>query len=92
MNTVLYPILVDNKENAIKMEQKYARKYPIYYDEEKVVSKLLHQEIKLLKLGRMPGLLIIDKQGIIQYAYYGDSMKDIPENKEILEMLGKINK
>jgi peroxiredoxin len=91
MNTVLYPILIDNKENAIKLEKKYARTYPIYYDEDKKVSQLLHQKVKLLKLGRMPGLLIVDKKGIVQFAYYGDSMKDIPENEELFEVLEKIN-
>lgn len=91
MDGYLYPILTDNKGNAIKMEQKYARKYPIFYDETKKVSKALKQEIKLSRLGRMPGLLIVDKKGIVQYAYYGESMKDIPRNEEILDFLRKIN-
>lgn len=92
LNTVLYPILIDNQKNAQKLEQKYARKYPIYYDETKKIAKLLKQERKFFKLGRMPGLLIIDKEGIIRYAYYGDSMKDIPENKILIEKLKEINK
>lgn len=75
------------------MEQKYARnKYPIFYDESKSTVEKLKQEIKMLKGGRMPGLLVVDKEGIIQYAYYSDSMKDIPENEEILEVLEKLNK
>jgi peroxiredoxin len=90
LNAYLYPILADNETNAKKLEQKYARKYPIFYDETKRVPKMLKQEVKLLKLGRMPGLLIIDKNGIIQYAYYGENMHDIPSNEEILEVLKKI--
>jgi peroxiredoxin len=88
----LYPILADNEKNAQKMEQKYARKYAIFYDQSKKIPELLKQQVKLLKGGRMPGLLIIDKQGIIQYAYYSDSMKDIPRNEELLSELKKINK
>ena len=88
----LYPILVDNEENAKKMEQKYARKYAIFYDESEQVAKMLKQEIRWIKLGRMPGLLVIDKKGIIQYAYYGKNMHDIPDNNEILKVLEKINK
>ncbi len=91
MNTILYPILVDNESNAKKMEEKYARKYPVYYDENKHVAKLLHQQIKIFKWGRMPGLLIVDKNGVIQWAYYGDSMKDIPHNEELFEILEKLN-
>ena len=88
----LYPILVDNENNAKKMEQKYARKYPIFYDESKKVVEMLKQEVRLIKFGRMPGLLVIDKEGIIQYAYYSENMHDIPENDEILEVLKTINK
>jgi len=91
LNTYLFPILTDNKKNAIKMQQKYARIYPIFYDEKKEVTEILKQEIKISKLGRIPGLLIIDKQGVIRYAYYSDNMHDIPENREILDELKKIN-
>lgn len=91
LDAFLYPILADKQENAIKLEQKYAHnKYPIFFDKSKEVPKMLKQEIKILKLGRMPGMLIIDKQGIIQFAYYGDSMSDIPENEEVLEILKRI--
>jgi len=75
----------------MKMEQKYARKYPVYFDEEKDVSKMLNQEFKLFKLGRMPALLILDTENVIRYAYYGDSMKDIPENDQLFEVLREIN-
>lgn len=91
MNAELYAITTDKLENAQKLETKYARsKFPIYYDEKKEVVKLLNQEWKLLKLGRMPGLLILDRDGIIQWAYYSDSMSDIPKNEDIFEILEKI--
>ena len=48
---------------------------------------MLKQEVKALKLGRMPALLIIDKQGIIKYAYYSDTRMDIPTNEELFEVL-----
>jgi peroxiredoxin Q/BCP len=92
--TILYPILVDTPKHAADMSRIYAkRKYPVYSDTEDEVAKtILHQEFKILKLGRMPALLVVDKQGIIQYAYYGDNMHDIPSNEEILEVIKKINK
>jgi peroxiredoxin Q/BCP len=92
LDTYLYPILIDGENNAKKMEENYAKVYPIFYDETKEVSTMLKQEIKVKKAGRMPALLIVDKEGIIQYAYYGDSMKDIPENDVLFEILEKINK
>jgi peroxiredoxin Q/BCP len=52
---------------------------------------MLKQEVKPLKLGRMPALLIIDKKGIIKYAYYSDERYDIPENDDIIEVLKNLN-
>lgn len=56
-------------------------------DPKHTVAKLYKQEVNLFKLGRMPALLVVDKQGIIRYQHYGDSMQDIPENKTILDLL-----
>ncbi len=89
LETEIIPILVDNLRNVQKMESKYAKgKFPILYDEKNLVAKKLNQEVKLLKLGRLPGMLIVDKQGIVQFAYYGENMHDIPKNQDILEILG----
>ncbi len=49
------------------------------------------QEVKWLKLGRMPAVLIIDREGRIRYSQYGQSMQDIPENAEVLAALDRIN-
>lgn len=45
------------------------------------------QEVKLLRLGRMPAQVIVDRQGVVRYAHYGDSMDDIPPYEELLEIL-----
>ena len=84
----MYPITADKEENAKKMEEKYAKgRYPVFYEESKKVADMLHQQVILHKFGRMPALLVVDKKGIIQYAHYGGSMKDIPKNVEIFEVL-----
>lgn len=49
--------------------------------------KLYGQEIKLFKLGRMPGQVLIDKEGTARFVYYGHDMMDIPKNQEVLEIL-----
>ena len=77
------------------MYKAYAKRaFPIYYDQsdEKIAKSVLNREWKLFKLGRMPALLVVDKQQIIQYANYGDSMSDIPRNQEIIAVLEEINK
>ena len=35
----------------------------------------------------MPALFVIDRQGLVAYARYGSSMMDIPDNRDILEVL-----
>jgi len=60
-------------------------------DPEHTVSKLYRQKVKLFKLGRMPAQLIIDKNGMIRYRYYGNSMKDIAENSELFSKLDALN-
>jgi peroxiredoxin Q/BCP len=61
-------------------------------DPEHAIAKLYGQKVNLLKLGRMPALVIIDKEGRIRYGHYGDSMSDIPTDKEILSLLDDLNK
>ncbi len=51
------------------------------------VLKGFGQEVKLLKLGRMPAQVIVDKEGIVRYAHYGNAMQDIPDNEELLEII-----
>ncbi len=59
-------------------------------DPEHKVLDLYGQQVKLLKLGRLPAQMIIDKQGLVRFAHYGDGMQDIPKNGELLELLEQL--
>jgi peroxiredoxin Q/BCP len=59
-------------------------------DPELKVLHLYGQEFSLLKLGRMPAQVIVDKKGVVRFAHYGHSMSDIPRNNEILNLLDQI--
>ena len=50
------------------------------------------QEVKLLKMGRMPAMMVIDKEGEVRFQHYGDAMYDIPPNNQILAVLDGLNK
>jgi len=54
------------------------------------VANQFHQEINLFKFGRMPAIFVIDKEGLIRYSHYGDSMSDIPSNAEILKVIDEL--
>ena len=61
-------------------------------DPSHAVARRYGQEVKLLKLGRMPALMVIDESGVVQYKHYGDAMSDIPANAELLAVLDALNK
>jgi peroxiredoxin Q/BCP len=60
-------------------------------DPSHTVARRYGQEVKLLKLGRMPALMVIDKAGLVRYKHYGDAMSDIPPSSEILAILDALN-
>ena len=60
-------------------------------DPEHSVLKLYGQEVKLLKLGRMPAQMLIDKAGLLRYVHYGHSMADIPSNDSILKLIQNLS-
>jgi peroxiredoxin Q/BCP len=56
-------------------------------DPKHAVAKRYGQEVKLLKWGRMPALMIIGKDGQVVFKHYGGSMSDIPPNAQMLSIL-----
>lgn len=45
---------------------------------------------KWTSLGQRPGLFIIDKQGVAQFAYIGAQQWEIPSNKLVLDKLEEL--
>src|SRR5699024_250774 len=60
-------------------------------DEKKSILEFYGQQVNIFKLGRMPAQMLVDKEGVLRYIHYGHSMKDIPENQEILDIIDKIS-
>jgi peroxiredoxin len=56
------------------------------------VADLYKQKVDFLKLGRMPAMMIVDKNGKLRYQHYGSTMMDIPEDREILAFIDELNK
>ena len=54
------------------------------------VLKLYGQEVNLFKLGRMPAQVIVDMSGMVRFVHYGHAMSDIPENRELFELLDQL--
>jgi peroxiredoxin len=56
------------------------------------IANLYGQQVKLLRLGRMPEVVVVDKQGNLRFKHLGKAMSDIPSNKEVLALLDELNK
>jgi len=55
------------------------------------VARLYRQEVNIFKAGRMPLNCVIDQKGFVRFAHYGASMKDIPTNEELLQVIDALN-
>lgn len=60
-------------------------------DPDSSVANSYHQEVKFMRMGRLPALLVLDQKGIIRFLHFGKSMTDIPENSQVFQILDEIN-
>jgi mycoredoxin-dependent peroxiredoxin len=60
-------------------------------DADHKVARQYGQQFKLLKFGRMPALMVIDKQGFIRYEHYAASMRDILPNRDLFAIIDQLN-
>ena len=88
-------VLVLGPENATAFAD-YFTKHNLPYaglpDPKHSILKLYGQQIKLFKFGRMPAQVLIDKAGVARYIHYGHSMRDIPPNQEMLQLIDSLEK
>ncbi len=89
-DTLVVAIGPEDKEEFKEYWQKNELDFYGIPDPDHRVLKLYGQEKKILKMGRMPAQILVDKEGIVRYANYGKSMKDIVENKKVLEIIDNL--
>ncbi len=58
--------------------------FDLVADSDHFLAEKYGQEIKILKLGRMPSQLVLDKDENIVFKHYAKSMRDIVDNDTIL--------
>jgi len=54
------------------------------------VAELYAQEVSILRLGRMPAMFVVDRDGTVRYEHHGASMHDIPPTAEVLRVLDEL--
>lgn len=91
-DTVVIAVGPDTKEDFQRYWEKKEIPFIGLADPDHEAAKKYDQEVNILKMGRIPAQMVIDKNGILQVVHYSKSMSDIPENQKILRKLDKINK
>ncbi len=71
-------------EGVKKYISKNTLAFDLVADNEHALGDKYGQKVNLLKLGRMPAQIILDKNGTSVFEYYSNSMADITENDQIL--------
>ncbi len=61
-------------------------------DPDHVLAKLYSQKVKWIRGGRLPALMVIDKQGDVRLEHYADAPSDIPTDDEVLSLLDELNR
>lgn len=65
--------------------------YPGLPDPKHRIAARYQQEVNLFKLGRMPLICVVDREGYIRYVHYASSMSDIPKEQNLLDVIDQLN-
>jgi len=61
-------------------------------DPQGTIGKQYGQQWKPLRLGLMPALFIVDRDGLIAQAHYSKGMSDIPSNEDLFSDLRQLKR
>jgi peroxiredoxin len=89
-NAAIIAIGPESRERFTSWWQRHKMPFTGIPDPEHKVANLYGQQVKILKLGRMPELVVVDKQGNMRLKHQGQAMSDIPSNKEVLALLDEL--
>ncbi len=75
----------DTEEHALAYFKGHGIPFPCLIDPGRIVYGQYEVQSRLLSLGQRPGLYVIDREGVVRYAYLGWQQWEIPGNAEVLE-------
>jgi peroxiredoxin Q/BCP len=90
-NTEVLVVSPEDKPQVAEFWQKEQMPMPGLVDPGHEVANQYGQQVKLLQLGRLPSVVVLDRTGTVRFEHRGASMKDIPSNSEILGLLDALN-
>ncbi len=91
-NTEILVISPEDMPDVSKFWETERMPMPGLVDPGHEVANRYGQEVNILKLGRMPSLLILDETGAVRYEHRANSMSDIPANKTLLTVIDELDR
>jgi len=83
-------IAPDTVENARRYFEQNEIPFPCLPDPDRTVFRQYDVRSAMVSLGQRPGLFVIDKEGLVRYAYLGWQQWEIPSVDETLEQLDRL--
>jgi peroxiredoxin Q/BCP len=83
-------IAPDTLENARAYFEREDITFPCLPDPDRAVFRQYDVKSAMISLGQRPGLFVIDKEGIVRYAYLGFQQWEIPTVDDTLAELDKL--
>jgi peroxiredoxin Q/BCP len=77
----------DSLENSRRYFENNEIPFPCLADPDRTVFRQYDVKSALVSLGQRPGLFIIDREGIVRYAYLGWQQFEIPSVDETLKQI-----
>ena len=87
LETEILAIAPDTIGNARSYFQRNKLPFPGLVDETHATYDQYDVQNRLISLGQRPGLFIVDKSGLVRFAYVGSQQWEIPSNQEVLAQL-----
>ncbi|MFN2299317.1 MAG: peroxiredoxin family protein [Anaerolineales bacterium] len=87
-------ILVISPDRPEQIQEYWRREqfpFPGFSDSDNQVASLFRQQADLYRKGRLPSVVIVDRESRIRYRYDGTSAPDIPSTATLLAELDRIN-
>jgi len=90
-NATVIAIAPDTLENARSYFEKNELPFAALPDPDREVYRQYDVNSKMISLGQRPGLFVIDKDGIVRFAYLGWQQWEIPSVDETLRELDALS-
>lgn len=90
-NATVVAIAPDTLDNARSYFERNHLPFACLADADRAVFRQYDVKSAMISLGQRPGLFIVDKDGIVRYAYLGWQQWEIPTIDETLKELDALN-